>query len=78
MRTSPQWPTLLRDGAWREQKIKGQYFGSYIRRRWGSLQRITWNATFGVDEKTAWVLESGSRYVSHGSLDKLLYLADLQ
>jgi len=77
MRTNfPNWPALLQDAGWREQKIKGQYWPSYFRRRWSQAQRVTWNEYFGTENKTAWVLEVDCRYVAHGSLDKVLYLAE--
>jgi len=75
-RNQVNFPTLLRDGAWREQKVKGQYWPRYMRRRWGKIQLVTWNESFGPEERTAWVLESGARFIGHGSLDKVLYLAE--
>jgi len=77
MRTNlSNWPTILRDGGWREQKTKGRYWPRYMRMRYGSMQLVTHNESFGAGGLTAWVLESGSRFIGSGSLDKVLYLAE--
>jgi len=70
------WPVLLTDGGWREQRVEGQYFNSYYRLKRSRIQRITFNEAFGPSGRSAWVLESGSNFAAAGSLDHVLYAAE--
>jgi len=75
--SSPNWPVLIQDYNWREQKREGHYWHSYFRRNRVAVQRITHNETFGTEAKPAWVLEVGARYIAHGTLSAMIHKANL-
>lgn len=71
-----EWPSLVRDGGWREQKKAGNYWPRYFRVRRGGHQTVTRVEEWEGDGRSCWVLEVGYKFVSRGSLSKVLFLAD--
>lgn len=72
---SLNWPTLLNDGGWREQRVQGEYWPRYHRRRKGQLQYISHHE---ATQKSGayWQLEVSSRKVTSGGLSACLYFAE--
>jgi len=64
------FPTLVRDGGWRERRIVGERFWTdYFRVRWGVRQTVKM-------ENMTWTLRVKSNPVFHGTLDQCLIKAE--
>jgi len=71
-RKIPSWPQLLIDGGWREQKVKGEYWPRYHRRRKGQSQFIIHVESPFV----GWSFEVGHERITLGGLSACLYFAE--
>jgi len=75
-RQTTNWPTLLTDGGWREQRRPGEYWPSYYRVRRSVKQKVTHNEDFAGTGRPMWVLEHGANFVLASDLSAVLYRAE--
>jgi len=68
---SSNWPTLLRDGGWRERRQSGEYWPQYIRRHKGREQVIFRDRYYSM-----WQLRVRRQVVGKGTLSGVLIRAD--
>lgn len=68
-RKQVNWPSLLRDGGWREVRPRAVYWPKYLRVHRGEKQVLSLNCS-------VWVFESGGVVMGAGTLDECLTAAD--
>jgi len=68
---------MVRDGGWRERKLKkGDFWSQYVRRKNRVEQRISHSSSYG-NGGPDWFLTVGKSCIASGSLDNCLMIADL-
>lgn len=72
-RRAPNWPALLQDGGWREQKARRGYWSRYFRRHKRRVQCVYHETTESGD---FWILTTNGVVNKVASLDDCLIKAE--